>query len=207
MRMPKPIRLRQSFPIPGPSGTPVFLTIAGCGGDPVSYCTPKVNSVGCLPAVAFTGTAFLSQSVTWLYVYLIIGALSGLAAPAINSVLSREVADNMQGELQGAVNAANSLATIIGPLAATQIFSYFTYAADSPGYFPGAPFIAAGIVIAGAAALYVYVAFRFDLRHRPSIAEHPVVPDMAPPGQINIPSPEEDRDNNGNGDDGSPPRN
>jgi MFS transporter, DHA1 family, tetracycline resistance protein len=159
-------------------------------------------------AIAFMGTAFLDgSSVTWLYVYLIIGALSGLAGPAINSGLSREVADNMQGELQGAVNAANSLATIIGPLAATQIFNYFTHASDSPGYFPGAPFVAASIVIAGAVVLYLYVVFRFDLRNRPSLAEHPVIPEMAPPGQINIPPPEEDSETeNGNGN-GHPPRN
>jgi DHA1 family tetracycline resistance protein-like MFS transporter len=113
----------------------------------------------------------------------------------------------MQGELQGAVNAANSLATIIGPLAATQIFNYFTHASDSPGYFPGAPFVAASIVIAGAVVLYLYVVFRFDLRNRPSLAEHPVIPEMAPPGQINIPPPEEDSETeNGNGN-GHPPRN
>jgi DHA1 family tetracycline resistance protein-like MFS transporter len=160
-------------------------------------------------AVAFLGTAFLDgSSVPWLYFYLIVGALSGLAAPAINSGLSREVADNMQGELQGAVNAANSLATIIGPLAATQIFGYFTYAEDSPGYFPGAPFIAAGIVIAASVILYLYIVVRFDLRNRKSVAEHPVVPEMAPPGQINIPTREEDDGHaaNGNGN-GHPPHN
>ena len=159
-------------------------------------------------AIAFTGTAFLDgSSVPWLYFFLILGALSGLAGPAINSGLRREVADNMQGELQGAVNAANSLATIIGPLAATQIFNYFTHAADSPGYFPGAPFVAAGIVLVAAVILYLYVVVRFDLRNRPSVAEHPVVPEMAPPGQINIPTREEDDgdETNGNGN-GHPPR-
>jgi DHA1 family tetracycline resistance protein-like MFS transporter len=139
-----------------------------------------------------------------------VGALSGLSVPAINGLLSHQVPDNAQGELQGAVNAANSLATIIGPLAATQIFAYFTYAPDSPGYYPGAPFFAAGVLIAAAAGLFVYTALRFDLMHRPSVAEHPKVPEMAPPGQINIPPPDrkpgENGDNNGGGD-GHPPRN
>ncbi|MEO8756386.1 MAG: hypothetical protein ABI398_01355, partial [Devosia sp.] len=112
-----------------------------------------------------------------------------LAAPAINGVLSRQVPDNAQGELQGAVNAANSLATIIGPLAATQIFAYFTYGEGSPGYFPGAPFIGAAIVTIGAVVLFTFVALRFDLGHKPSIAAHPKVPEMSPPGQMHVPNP------------------
>jgi MFS transporter, DHA1 family, tetracycline resistance protein len=152
-------------------------------------------------AVAFTGTAFTDQTI-WLYIYIFIGAMSGLAVPAINGVLSRQVPDNAQGELQGAVNAANSLATIIGPLAATQIFSYFTHAADSPGYFPGAPFLGAGILLIVAVVLFVFTAIRFDLSHRPSIANKPHVPDMAPPGQIRVPPIDEDADNP----DANPPR-
>jgi DHA1 family tetracycline resistance protein-like MFS transporter len=168
---------------------------------------PVVRRVGEAPvvifgmvaaAIAFIGTSFIHTEL-FLYVYLMVGALSGLSVPAINGLLSHQVPDNAQGELQGAVNAANSLATIIGPLAATQIFAYFTYAPDSPGYYPGAPFFAAGVLIAGAAGLFVYTALRFDLRHRPSVAEHPKVPEMAPPGQINIPPPERKPGDNGNG--------
>lgn len=141
--------------------------------------------------VAFTGIAFINTQL-WLYIFIIIGAVSGVAAPAINGLLSRQVPDNAQGELQGAVNAANSLATIIGPLAATQIFAYFTYAEDSPGYFPGAPFIGASILIVIAVALFIFVALRYDLSHRPSVALKPKVPEMSPPGQLNIPNPDKD---------------
>ncbi len=134
-------------------------------------------------AVAFTGTAFVHTSFG-LYGFLMVGALSGLAAPAISSLLSRQVPDNAQGELQGAVNAANSLAAIIGPLAATQLFSYFTTAGKGePGYFPGAPFIGAAITVVLSAGIFAYTAWRYDLMHRASIARSPQVPDMAPPGQ------------------------
>ena len=86
--------------------------------------------------------------------------------------------------MQGAVNATNSLAAIIGPVAATQLFSYFTVAAKGePGYFPGAPFIGAGILVVLAAAIFIYTTWRYDLMHRPSVASHPHRPDMAPPGQ------------------------
>jgi DHA1 family tetracycline resistance protein-like MFS transporter len=150
--------------------------------------------VGMVAAVlAFAGIAFIDGAMQpWLYVYIVVGAASGLAAPAINGVLSRQVPDNAQGELQGAVNAANSLATIIGPLAATQIFAYFTYGEGSPGYFPGAPFLAAAILVVGAVALFSFVALRFDLGHKPSIAEHPRVPEMSPPGQMHIPNPDKE---------------
>jgi DHA1 family tetracycline resistance protein-like MFS transporter len=140
--------------------------------------------VGMLAAViAFTGTAFVHTSFG-LYGFLMIGALSGLAAPAINGLLSRQVPDDAQGELQGAVNAANSLAAIIGPLVATQLFSYFTTEdKGAPGYFPGAPFIGAAITIVVAAAIFIYTAHHYDLMHRKPVAHHAKRPDMAPPGQ------------------------
>lgn len=134
-------------------------------------------------AIAFTGTAFVHTQFG-LYGFLMVGALSGLAAPGINGLLSRQVPDDAQGELQGAVNAANSLASILGPLAATQLFSYFTSAPpNTPGYFPGAPFIGAAITIVFAAGVFVYTAWRYDLMHRQPVALHPKTIDMAPPGQ------------------------
>ena len=92
--------------------------------------------------------------------------------------------DNSQGELQGAVNAASSLATIIGPLAATQIFSYYSAAPSSGHYFPGAPFIACGIAVVIAVLIFAIASFRFELGRRPSVADHPHVPEMPPPGQV-----------------------
>jgi DHA1 family tetracycline resistance protein-like MFS transporter len=154
----------------------------------------SVTYIGLLAAiVAFVGVAFTTR-VDFLYLYIMIGAISGLAAPAINGVLSRQVPDNSQGELQGAVNAANSLATIIGPLAATQIFSAFTANPVASNYFPGAPFVAAAICVGAALVLFAVVSVRFELTRRPSVADHPQVPDMAPPGQVRIPPIEDDPD-------------
>lgn len=133
--------------------------------------------------IAFFGISYIHTPVG-LYGYLIVGALTGIAAPAINGLMSRQVADNAQGELQGAVNAANSLTAIIMPVAATQLFSYFTTSPHAPGYFPGVPFFAAGILTVLAAALFVLAMVKFDLQHRPSIAKHPHAPDIARPGEI-----------------------
>ncbi len=153
---------------------------------------PAVAMIGLLAAVvAFAGVA-LSAEVFYLYLFIMIGTVSGLAPPSINGVLSRQVPDNGQGELQGAVNAASALATIIGPLAATQIFSYFTTTPGSPGYFPGAPFIAASASVAVGLLVFAFAAWRFELGRRPSIADHPQAPEMPPPGQVRIAPLEED---------------
>lgn len=144
--------------------------------------------------IAFIGTAFVHTQFG-LYGFLMVGALSGLAAPGINSLLSRQVPDNQQGELQGAVNATNSLAAIVGPLVATQLFSLFTAAQKGqPGYFPGAPFIGAGIAVLLSAVVFIYSAWRYDLMHRPSVAKKPHPPDMAPPGQYVTPPHDETAD-------------
>jgi DHA1 family tetracycline resistance protein-like MFS transporter len=109
--------------------------------------------------------------------------------------MSRQVPDDAQGELQGAINAANSLTAIIGPLLATQLFNFFTRAPKgSFYYFPGAPFLGAGILVLIAAAVFSFAAWRFDLMHRPPVAKHPHTPDLAPPGQQATPPHEDDEE-------------
>jgi DHA1 family tetracycline resistance protein-like MFS transporter len=162
---------------------------------------PAVAMIGLLAAVAAFAALGFATDLYMLYLAIMVGAVSGLAPPAINGVLSRQVPDNSQGELQGAVNAASSLATIIGPLAATQIFSYYTTTPGSSDYFPGAPFLAASASTFAALVLFAFAAWRFELGRRPSIADHPHVPETPPPGQVRI-APIEEDDNNGH-----PPRN
>ncbi|HHG89524.1 MAG TPA: MFS transporter [Devosia sp.] len=137
-------------------------------------------------SIAFFGTSFIHTPVG-LYFYLVIGAFSGLAAPAINGLLSRQIPDNAQGELQGAVNATNSLTAIIGPLAATQLFSYFTTSPQAPGYFPGVSFFAAGILVIVAFLVFVYAVRRFHLRRLEEPESRTRIPDIAKPGEIAVP--------------------
>lgn len=156
---------------------------------------PAVAMIGLLAAVAAFAALGFATELYMLYLAIMVGAVSGLAPPAINGVLSRQVPDNSQGELQGAVNAASSLATIVGPLAATQIFSYYTTTPGSADYFPGAPFLAASASTFAALVLFAFAAWRFELGRRPSIADHPHVPETPPPGQVRIAPIEEDDDN------------
>src|SRR5690606_14288029 len=62
----------------------------------------------------------------------------------------------------------------------------------SPAYFPGAPFLGAGILVAVAAGFFVFAAWKFDLMHRPPVAKHPHHPDLAPPGHQATPPHEDD---------------
>ncbi len=133
--------------------------------------------------VAFLGTAFIHSALP-MYGFLVFGSLAGLAGPAINSLMSHNVPDDAQGELQGAINATNSLAAILGPLLATQLFNAFTKAAkDGPGYFPGAPFLGAGILVILAAGLFIYTVRRFDLMHRPRVSKKEHQHELGQPGQ------------------------
>lgn len=92
-------------------------------------------------ALALTCYALATEG--WMvYVIVFVGALSGMAPPAINSIASSRVEKTAQGELQGAVASINALATTLSPIVMTQTLFYFTHD-SAPFYFPGAPFLVA----------------------------------------------------------------
>jgi DHA1 family tetracycline resistance protein-like MFS transporter len=66
-------------------------------------------------------------------------ALGAVVTPALQGKMSRIARDDQQGELQGVIASARSVAQIFSPLAMTQIFFVFT--AGSGIYLPGAPFL------------------------------------------------------------------
>jgi len=84
----------------------------------------------------------------WMvYVVMVLAGMNFLSAQSTQGVLSRQVPDDEQGALQGALTSLSSLTGTVGPLFATYIFSYYTRP-DRLHPFPGAPFLAA-------AALYL----------------------------------------------------
>ena len=94
--------------------------------------------------IAFVGYTFAS-TVPVTYLFLTLGALGGLAGPAMSGIASSQVGANQQGELQGALGSVMSLASIISPLMMTQVFGAFT-GSNATVYFPGAPFLVAAIL-------------------------------------------------------------
>jgi len=81
-----------------------------------------------------------------LYAILIPYALGGVAGPTLQGLLSNQVSEKEQGNLQGALTSMISITTIIGPAIATSLFYYFTTGQDRL-YFPGASYIAAAILL------------------------------------------------------------
>lgn len=65
--------------------------------------------------------------------------LGGICGPALQSVITKSVQPNEQGELQGALTSLMSATSIVGPPLMTQIFYYFTHD-QAPFKMSGAPF-------------------------------------------------------------------
>ena len=96
-------------------------------------------------AVGYAGFAFSTSG--WMMIaFMLPFALGGVAMPALRGILSNQVPESGQGELQGALASLGSLTAIFAPLFMTQLFGYFT-SASAPFYFPGAPFFAAAVLV------------------------------------------------------------
>ncbi|WP_372885894.1 TCR/Tet family MFS transporter [Shimia sp.] len=80
-------------------------------------------------------------------------ALAAIGAPALQSILSRRVGDDQQGELQGVLSSLVSLATILAPVVMTQVFARFS-GNDAPVFAPGAPFLLSAAIMLATIALF-----------------------------------------------------
>jgi DHA1 family tetracycline resistance protein-like MFS transporter len=88
--------------------------------------------------VAPTGPLF------WLGIPVM--AFWGVAGAATQSLMTRLVAPDQQGQLQGATNSVQSLSQLVGPFLFTLTFAYFI-GAQAPAKLPGAPFLLASALL------------------------------------------------------------
>ena len=79
----------------------------------------------------------ITTSETMLYSFLGVYVLGGLAGPTLQALMSSQVPNNEQGELQGGLTSLMSLSAIFGPIMMGITFKSFTV---EENYFPGAPF-------------------------------------------------------------------
>ncbi len=87
---------------------------------------------------------FASHS--WMmYCIIPLYCLGGIAGPALQSVISSQVAPEQQGELQGGLTSLMSLTSILGPLIMNNLFAYFSKA-TAPFSFPGMPYLVGGVL-------------------------------------------------------------
>jgi DHA1 family tetracycline resistance protein-like MFS transporter len=103
------------------------------------------------------------------YCIIPIGALGGMAGPAIQGLLSRAVPPNEQGLLQGGLVSLTALTQVVGPPVATGLFGYFI-SAQAPVQIPGISFFF------GAACMAV--GLLLALR---AFAKHPELAKVPPP--------------------------
>jgi len=117
-------------------------------------------------------------------------AFAGLYGPALTNMMSSRVSESEQGELQGAIGAAQGLALMIGPFLMAGMFWYFgdtaqrdlyglegfpmsftrifqhLFSGTSIPYVPGAPFLLAGALALTSLGVFVTVASKADRNAR-----------------------------------------
>jgi len=97
------------------AGLLVRPAVARCGERPVMLAGLILGAIGFTAyAIAPTGTVFLAATPLL--------SLWGLAGPAIQSSMTRNVGPSEQGRLQGALSSLRGMAGLVGPLLFTQTF-------------------------------------------------------------------------------------
>ncbi len=107
-------------------------------------------------AVAFVIYAF-APTPLWFFAGVPAGALSALISPGLQSLMSRRVAGNEQGRLQGLNSAFLGVTAIIGPMIYLSTLA-FAVRHDIELHQPGIPFMIAGLFCILALILAVRVA-------------------------------------------------
>jgi DHA1 family tetracycline resistance protein-like MFS transporter len=106
--------------------------------------------LGC-GAIGFTAYG-LAPSCGWFFIGVPLMSLWGLAAPAMQGLMTARVGAGEQGQLQGANSSLQGLAGLFGPTLFTMTFSLFIGSARGLA-LPGAPFLLAACLLVAAAAI------------------------------------------------------
>ncbi|NNE93375.1 MAG: TCR/Tet family MFS transporter [Verrucomicrobiales bacterium] len=96
-------------------------------------------------ALEMVGFGLAHNSLT-MYLVIIFGSVSGIASPAMQGIISRNVGDDEQGWIQGAMTSLSSLAGILAPPLLTGVYAFFI-SEKSPVELPGAPFFFSAILV------------------------------------------------------------
>lgn len=94
----------------------------------------------------------LAPTGAWALLGVPIMAFWGISGPALQALMTRQVGATEQGKLQGATSSLTGVANLIGP----GLFPlFFSWAISGTGglHVPGAPFLLASVLMAGAVVL------------------------------------------------------
>lgn len=106
-------------------------------------------------AVGFTAYGLAPTGLLFLLAIPLM-SLWGLAGPATQALMTRQVAPTEQGRLQGAVTGLASTAGIFGPLLFANTFAIFI-GSNANLQLPGAAFLLSALLLAGGLALAWYI--------------------------------------------------
>lgn len=109
-----------------------------------TFGEPKSIVIGLVfSALAFILVAFATT--TWMVLAIVpLACISHVAGVALTGMMTRLVSDSEQGELQGILGAIGAVTSIFSSILMTAIF--FALADDKGTYFPGGPYLVAGIL-------------------------------------------------------------
>jgi MFS transporter, DHA1 family, tetracycline resistance protein len=109
-----------------------------------------------LLGLGFGAAGFLIYGVAptgpWFWLGIPVMALWGVSGAATQALMTRMVAPDQQGQLQGATASVQSLSQLLGPFLFTLTFAYFI-SDSAPFKLPGAPFLLAAVLLVLAAAI------------------------------------------------------
>jgi DHA1 family tetracycline resistance protein-like MFS transporter len=123
----------------------VGAAVAVVQGGLIRIIIPKIGNKKAiilgliLYIIGFTCFAFAPNGLMMM-IFIVPYCLAGIGNPAMQSIISNQVPNNAQGEIQGIVTSMQSLGMIIGPGTMAVIFAFFINK-NNDIYFPGAPFI------------------------------------------------------------------
>ena len=107
----------------------------------------------CCGAVGFVVLgAAPTGPLSWIGIPIL--ALWGISGAASQSLMTRLVDPDQQGQLQGATASVQSVSQLVGPFLFTLTFSYFI-GASAPLHLPGAPFLLAAMLMVVCVAIAV----------------------------------------------------
>jgi MFS transporter, DHA1 family, tetracycline resistance protein len=113
--------------------------------------------IGLLGAILAFGMYALARTPPWFFAGIPVGALAALIMPGLQSLMSRRVAANEQGRLQGVNSAFMGLTAIFGPMLYLSTLA-FAVRHDAQLHQPGIPVMIAACFCAAAFIMAVLVA-------------------------------------------------
>lgn len=94
----------------------------------------------------------MASTGSWFWLGIPVMSLWGIAGAATQALMTRLVAPDQQGQLQGATGSVQSVAQLLGPFVFTLTLAYFI-GGHAPIKLPGAPFLLASGLLALAFAI------------------------------------------------------